>query len=390
MFHVSNCNCNCNCMESRFRVRRGFQMMLRRTEFEKRDGKETRILHVRPRSGIIIKGHVLWSVEGGRTPDDPEYFTFSKAACGCCCCCCCCGEATHKVHAWTLLDGPIRTPSSAVSLAIEAYACDPPAAQTLLYTMTTTPPFVVRVREDGTRHAGCDESSGWVWWSARQLEACLTADPTRMRRIVVDNGDGDDASNDMYMACSNSPPNDDWSQLSILELGAGTGWLALSLATRGAHVTATERHGALALLQQNVLVNQAKCLAWGPSENDNDDDENDEDDAPLNGPSKDRLLLDVDVEELEWSGTKRLPGQWDCMVGSDLLYRHEDHLPLLQTLLRHDCRKCFLTWEERKVKEEATFLVLAQETGFCVEAPVPLTTNPVTGNRIWFVYMTHV
>jgi hypothetical protein len=274
-----------------------------------------------------------------------------------------------------------------VSVAIEAYDCDPPAAQTLLYHMptmptmpTTTPPFVVRVREDGTRHAGCDESSGWVWWAARQLEACLTADPTRICRISVDNDD----SNDRHMACnSSSHPNDDWSHLSILELGAGTGWLALSLATRGAHVTATERHGALALLQQNVLVNQAKCLAWGPS---NDDD----DDAPLHGPAKDRLLLDVDVEELEWSDTARLPGQWDCMVGSDLLYRHEDHRPLLQTLLRHDCRKCFLTWEERKVKQEANFLVLAQEAGFCVEAPVPLTTNPVTGNRIWFVYMTHV
>jgi hypothetical protein len=58
------------------------------------------------------------------------------------------------------------------------------------------------IRQDGTRQLGCDESSGWIWHAARKLEEMivLTMDGTR--------------------------------PLSILELGAGTGWLSLRLGCR--------------------------------------------------------------------------------------------------------------------------------------------------------------
>jgi predicted nicotinamide N-methyase len=243
--------------------------------------------------------------------------------------------------------------------------------------MPRAPP-VVHVREDGARKAGCDESSGWVWCAARPLALWL-ADPARLRRRGTLLAEEDDNNNN----------TNDWSHLSILEVGAGTGWLALTLAARGAHVTATERPGAVPLLLQNVLVNQAKFLAWAEEE-EAFDGKNDDASSPKAFAR--RILLDVDVAELEWSGTARLPGVWDCVVGSDLIYIPEHHRPLLETLLLHDTRKCFLTWEERKAKDEAGFFVIAQELGFRVEEgyPVHATTNPVTGNRIWFVYMTHV
>ena len=68
---------------------------------------------------------------------------------------------------------------------------------------------LVVVRQDGTRHLGCDESSGWIWQAAKAL-------------------------ND-YLLLQTDPPID---RCSILELGSGTGWLALQLASRGAQVTA--------------------------------------------------------------------------------------------------------------------------------------------------------
>jgi 16S rRNA A1518/A1519 N6-dimethyltransferase RsmA/KsgA/DIM1 with predicted DNA glycosylase/AP lyase activity len=77
------------------------------------------------------------------------------------------------------------------------------------------------IRQDGTRCLGSDESSGWIWQAGRVLASQLLS-------II------------------------DVRKLRILELGSGTGWLALTLAQEGAIVTATERPGALPLLTRNV------------------------------------------------------------------------------------------------------------------------------------------
>jgi 2-polyprenyl-3-methyl-5-hydroxy-6-metoxy-1,4-benzoquinol methylase len=86
------------------------------------------------------------------------------------------------------------------------------------------------VAQSGQRISGCDESYGWIWESSRALEAVIVA--------AVDERSGS------------------WSELRILELGSGTGWLALRLAQLGAHVTATDRSGPSVLLRRNVMRNQ--------------------------------------------------------------------------------------------------------------------------------------
>lgn len=184
------------------------------------------------------------------------------------------------------------------------------------------------IREDGTRHAGCDESPGWIWFSARQLETAL----------------GGEHNNNK----------------TILELGSGTGWLSLQLAMRGATMTATDRPGALPLLLRNVLSNQERLQN-----------------------------LKVDVQELEWDSDERIVGQWDLIIGSDLIYVCESHIPLLETLLRHDCQTFVLTYEERKPTEEANFMLLAKERGFQIESLDHRGTNPGTGNAIWLLRMTY-
>lgn len=200
------------------------------------------------------------------------------------------------------------------------------------------------VREDGSRHLGCDESSGWVWFAARELETALI-------------------SRELSYVCA--PGQDDKGRIRILELGSGTGWLSLSLALGSAEplMTATDRTGALPLLWQNVLRNQARH------------------------PKQE---LSVDVQELEWGGPDRLEGQWDLVIGSDLLYLHEHHALILDTLIRHDARLgCVLTWEERKPLEEANFVVLAREAGFVVEPLVLTGTNPATGKPVWLLRMIY-
>jgi methylase of polypeptide subunit release factors len=103
------------------------------------------------------------------------------------------------------------------------------------------------IREDGTRHrAGCDESSGWIWHAARQLEST-------------------------FIVLLEAPPT----TTTILEVGSGTEWLPLQLALRGATVPATERSGcAMMLLTLNVMSNQERI----------------------------NNLDDVNVQELEWNG----------------------------------------------------------------------------------------
>ena len=51
-----------------------------------------------------------------------------------------------------------------------------------------------------------------------------------------------------------------WEGLDVTELGAGSGWLAMRLASLGACVTATDRKGMLGLLTRNVLLNQRRFL----------------------------------------------------------------------------------------------------------------------------------
>ena len=198
------------------------------------------------------------------------------------------------------------------------------------------------VAQSGQRISGCDESYGWIWESSRALEAAMLA--------AVDERSGG--------AAGSSGEGGSWSELRILELGSGTGWLALRLAQLGANVTATDRSGPSVLLRRNVMRNQETFRAPGAAES----------------------ALRVECHELSWEDTRAdaraacltcggpcvlhrpAPGEvevavageaappWDWVVGSDLLYLHESHEPLLRTLAHHAARctgGCMLAWEVR-------------------------------------------
>jgi predicted nicotinamide N-methyase len=178
--------------------------------------------------------------------------------------------------------------------------------------MTSQCPAEILLRQEGRRETG-----GWLWEAARVLEDALLEE----RR--------------------------DWSGLRVLELGSGSGWLALRLASLGAEVTATDRKGMLALLSRNVAINQRRWL-------DKEEEEG----------------LQVEVEELDWDN---LDTTWSLddggphlIIGSDLVYLHENHPPLLRALTYLSSRgaRCVLSWEERKPVEEEQLIALADQMGF--------------------------
>ncbi|KAL1525968.1 hypothetical protein AB1Y20_020794 [Prymnesium parvum] len=181
-------------------------------------------------------------------------------------------------------------------------------------------PLEIVVRQQGKRETG-----GWIWESSRVLEGVLLSE-----RL-------------------------EWERVAVLELGAGSGWLAMRLASLGARVTATDRAGMLPLLRSNVALNQKRLLTCA-------------DCADLVD------LLQVHVAALEWeedfasaqAGLAWAGGADHLVIGSDLVYLSESHGPLLATLanLLAGGARCVLSWEERKPWEEAAFIEEACRRGF--------------------------
>ena len=207
--------------------------------------------------------------------------------------------------------------------------------------------FEVRVTQDGTRDTSvggsafrADESSGWVWESARELEIAL-------REV-----------NESH----------DWESMRILELGAGTGWLSLRMAQLGATVVATDREGALPRLMRNVCRNQERFRTQ-------------------EGEAAGVETLQVECCALDWEASMNTRGMhsvapveplgpWDWVVGSDLIYMHEMHAPLLNTLSTQiGAACCLLSWTSRKPSEEASFIALAKAEGFTCDL-VRSTASP--------------
>lgn len=146
-----------------------------------------------------------------------------------------------------------------------------------------------------------------------------------------------------------APPPTVWDGLRIFELGSGTGWLALRLASLGACITATDRASRLPSLQLNVISNQVKF-------------------ADFNGGTLAIEIGELDWEEVEGADAPSPEQGWDLVVGSDLLYLHEMHQPLVNQLVRllqsHPVSLgALFAWEERFPTQEASFLCLCAAAG---------------------------
>lgn len=155
------------------------------------------------------------------------------------------------------------------------------------------------------------DTGGWIWQAAYCLERTLRA---------------------QYSG---------WEDRTILELGSGTGWLALRLAALGASVVATDRASRLQLLRRNVLLTQAKFA----------------------GAEQD---LNVRVCELEWGNPTEQPlGDFDLIIGSDLLYHAEVHDKLLAELESRlkPATTAVIAFEERNPGAEGKFLDSAKALG---------------------------
>lgn len=255
-----------------------------------------------------------------------------------------------------LVDAAMSSCASELTLAEAAVSATATASATAMLALTTATAAAANARvrlaqelsiaQSGQRISGVDESCGWIWESSRALETALL---------------------EAVAASTRS----DWEQLRVLELGAGTGWLALRLAQLGADVTATDRPGATQLLQRNVLKNQ----------------------QAFSVADADESALRVECVELTWEEVEEAPGAdaeeaaaaaaaggsgrsggggeeepvvedeegaWDWVVGGDLIYLQESHEPLLRTVSRHmpmgGRTRCMLAWQERKPAEEARFV----------------------------------
>ncbi|XP_064017081.1 protein N-lysine methyltransferase METTL21A [Pogoniulus pusillus] len=96
---------------------------------------------------------------------------------------------------------------------------------------------------------------------------------------------------------------------SVIELGAGTGLLGIVATLLGAHVTITDRAAALEFLESNVQANLPSVL-------------------------RPRAV----VKELTWGKdlSNFSPGEFDFILGADIVYLEETFADLLQTL-EHLC-----------------------------------------------------
>lgn len=252
-----------------------------------------------------------------------------------------------EADAIAFAEASVSATATAAATAALANSTAKTAAANAQVRLTTE----LNVSQSGQRIAGCDESCGWIWESSRALEAALLGAVAASTRS-------------------------DFEQLRCLELGSGTGWLALRLAQLGADVTVTDRVGATTLLQRNVMRNQEAFRAAGADE----------------------TALRVECLDLTWedtaeadSGGEGDAAAWDWIVGSDLLYVHESHLPLLQTLRRHagPRTRCMLAWQERKLAEEAHFVhELVPAAGFTAEWL--RDTEGGGGQRLWVMCLSRV
>ena len=172
-------------------------------------------------------------------------------------------------------------------------------------------------------------------------------------------------------------------QKKILEIGAGTGLVGMTLARLGAYVVFTDQASVLELLRSNIEENIDELDKGRPVDADEDqfrDDAKEDEWIPT-------FIPHTQIVELHWGdasdergvkaalvpyvpvGTGAVPG-YDIVIGSDLIYAHENIAPLVSTFETFAGNEAFIASLPPAVVQADTSLVTNASTSSSSEASV--------------------
>ena len=131
--------------------------------------------------------------------------------------------------------------------------------------------------------------------------------------------------------------------LRVLEVGCGIGLTSLMLQHRNADITATDRHPEVAgFLEFNTRLNELKSIPY---------------------------------QQCDWNHQPDLLGEFDLIVGSDLVYERE-HPELLSGFIdRHARRRCEVITVDPGRREQSSFNRCMTDLGFRHWQELPKDTS---------------
>jgi hypothetical protein len=176
----------------------------------------------------------------------------------------------------------------------------------------------LRLAQDSAR----GQSTGTTLWLSAQIAACwLQAHPVRAGKAAKTSEEGTSAADGSASTPALDPPT----PLRALELGSGTGFLAMVLALQGLAVLATDIEPPLSsVLRPNLAANGSTAVA-----------------APLDwadtpGDSSGIGSADDEMRAADWlaqlGAAAGVPSPWDVLVSADTIYHPQLLHPLCRTL----------------------------------------------------------